>query len=209
MLRSLRPLRPWILPFATFIITSTAEAEVPQYVRIRSFSYNGSGCPIGSVAENVAPDYTAFTLLFSSYTAEVGPGIPFALKRKNCQINIDLDFPSGWSYSVFKVDYRGYISAQPGVLGTHQALYYFQGSGQTARLRTNIPGPVDRNYQVSDRFDLQTSVWSPCGATRALNLNSEVRLENTRNPYGAGLMTLDSVDGSVAMVYGMQWRRCR
>ena len=209
MLSHLKKLCALIVPIVAMTITSSAAAEVPQYVRIRGFTYNGSGCPIGTVAENMAPDYTAFTLLFNSYIAEVGPNIPFAQKRKNCQINVDLDFPPGWSYSIFKADYRGYISAQPGVVGTHQAMYYFQGSGLTSRLRTNIYGPTDRNYQVSDRFDLRTAVWSPCGASRALNLNSEVRLDNSLNPRGSGLMTLDSLDGSVAMIYGLQWKRCR
>src|SRR5262245_51642085 len=75
-------------------------------VKIHGISYAGSGCPAGSVSQMVSPDAEAFTLLFDSYIAEAGPGVSLANGRKNCQIAVDLRFPSGWSYTIFDVDYR-------------------------------------------------------------------------------------------------------
>jgi hypothetical protein len=69
-------------------------------------------------------------------------------------------------------------------------------------------GPLDQNYQIRDTLGLTALVWSPCGAQRALNINTEIRTENTANPSGHGLMTTDSIDGEVKLIYGIQWRRC-
>ncbi len=184
-----------------------AFADAPTYVRVRSISYAGSGCPAGSVAQNISPDRMAFTLLFDQYIAEIGPGIPLANSRRNCQILTDLDFPQGWSYSVLTVDYRGYANLEAGVTGQQQSAYYFQGSSTTARLATTFNGPTARDYQIRDTLGLSAVVWSPCGAQRALNINTQVRLSSASR-FAQGMLTTDSIDGQVKQIYGFQWRRC-
>jgi hypothetical protein len=191
------------------LAASSAFAQAPDYVRVRSINFAGSGCPAGSVATNVSPDRQAFTLLFDSYIAEVGPGISAREKRKNCVVNVDLDFPQGWSYTIFTVDYRGYLDLANGHVGTQQTSYYFQGSSATARLASNIVGPQARDYQIRDTLGVTALVWSPCGAQRSLNMNTEVRIDNTRNRNGSSIMTIDSIDGQFKHIYGIQWRRCR
>jgi hypothetical protein len=180
----------------------------PANVSIRSISYAGSGCPAGSVSQNLAPDFKAFTLLFDSFIASVGPAEPISQKRKNCQINVDFSFPQGWTYALVSFDYRGYVDIERDILGLQQTSYYFQGAPQTARFKTSMPGPVNRDYQVRDVLDLTATVWSPCGESRSLNINSEVRLDNTRNRNGRGLITVDSIDGNIAHTYGIAWKRC-
>ncbi len=192
---------------AIAMLSSSAFAQSPEYVRIRSISYAGSGCPAGTVSQNVAQDLKAFTLLFDSYIAEVGPGVQLNQSRKNCQIAVDLHFPQGWSYSILDVDYRGYASLEAGVTGTQQSAYYFQGSAATATLRSNFRGPTQQDYQIRDSLGLAAVVWSPCGATRALNINTQVRLTSS-NRFARGLMTTDSIDGELTHVYGVRWRRC-
>jgi hypothetical protein len=184
--------------------------DPPPWVRIRGLSWAGSGCPAGTVAENLAPDFRAFTLLFDAYVAEIGPGLPLSQSRRNCQILVDLDFPQGWSYSVFTVDYRGFADLEPGVSGVQQSAYYFQGEFRTARLQTTLNGPRVSDYQLRDSLGLGALVWSPCGAQRALNINSAVRVANhSGRPHARGMMTTDSIDGTVVHIYGLQWRRCR
>jgi hypothetical protein len=194
--------------FAMLTAASSAFAQGPDYVRVRSINFAGSGCPAGSVATNVSPDRQAFTLLFDSYIAEVGQGVSPREKRKNCVVNVDLDFPSGWTYTFFTVDYRGYVDLASSMVGTQQTSYYFQGSSATARLASNISGPAARDYQIRDNLAITSLVWSPCGASRSLNMNTEVRIDNSRNPRGQGIMTLDSIDGQLKHIYGIRWRRC-
>lgn len=193
---------------SAILVSGSLFAQAPSSVTIRNISYNGSGCPIGSVAQNVSPDNKAFTLTFSDYIAEVGPGIDLNASRKNCQLTVDLQFPSGWQFAIATFDYRGYASLDSGVEGTQKSSYYFQGMGQTGNFQTTYRGPRDADYQFRDTIGLASMVWSPCGATRALNINTQVRVSNRANPNGRGLMTTDSIDGAVVHKYGMMWRQC-
>ena len=188
-------------------MASVAHADAPPYVRVRNISYAGTGCPAGSVAENISPDRQAFTVLFDQYQASTGPGVSFTEKRKNCMLNVDLDFPQGWSYSLFTVDTRGYVSLEPGVSATQQSSYYFQGQMGTASMATPMNGPIDQNYEVRDDLTATALIWSPCGAQRALNINTEVRVTSF-NPNAQGLITVDSIDGQFKLIYGIQWQRC-
>ncbi|MFW7380677.1 MAG: DUF4360 domain-containing protein [Oligoflexus sp.] len=182
--------------------------SAPSFVNISRISYNGSGCPLGTVNENVSTDRQAFTLTFSEYAAEAGPTLALSAQRRNCQVTVDLNFPSGWSYSIVSIDYRGFAFLDRGVRGTHAASYYFQGQGQTARSSTTLRGFFNDSYFVRDVLGLNAVVWSPCGARRALNINSEVRVDNRFNRNAEGLMTVDSIDGQVIHTYNLAWRRC-
>jgi hypothetical protein len=188
--------------------TTQANAK-PPWVRIRNLSWAGSGCPAGTVAENLAPDLQAFTLLFDSFVAELGPGLPLSLSRRNCQILVDLDFPPGWSFSVVDVDHGGFASLETGVSGVQQSSYYFQGESRTARLQTTLNGPWVGDYQVRESLAPDALVWSPCAARRPLIINLQVRvINNSRNPNARGVMTTGSMNGPVMYIYRLQWRRC-
>jgi hypothetical protein len=185
------------------------ESPNPSQVYIRNITANGSGCPIGSVGSDISPDAKAFTLTFSEYAAEIGPGIPLSESRKNCQLGVAMNIPSGWSYTLLKVDYRGFAALDAGVVGQQRSTYYFQGaSGRTnsGALFTNIYGPTSRDFTISDDVEIQDFVWSPCGVTRSLNINTEVRVSGRSGT--RGYITQDSIDGELSHTYRIAWRRC-
>jgi hypothetical protein len=191
------------------LTASAAFAEAPEYVRVKSIAYAGSGCPAGSVATNVAPDRQAFTLLFDQYIAEVGPGVPFNQKRKNCQINLDLDYPSGWSYAVKKVSYSGFVDLDSRVTATAQTSIYFQGSAETAVAKKSITGPSSRSFDVTESFSSSSLAWSPCGARRSLNLNTQLLLTSSSSR-ASGLAVIDTDSGLPGGVNNLKlvWKRC-
>ena len=59
--------------------------------------------------------------------ASIGPGIAVTAERTNCQLNIDLEYPSGFQYSILNTEFRGYAGLDAGITGTQQATYYFSG----------------------------------------------------------------------------------
>lgn len=181
-------------------------------ITIRKISYNGSGCPQGTVAENISPDKEAFTLTFSEYIAEAAPDILLSDGRKNCQLTIDLDIPQGWQFSIASFDYRGWLSVDRGIQAEHKTSYYFQGSGLTGRFSERIKGPVSKDYQFREAVGIRSEVWSACGVQRALNVNTAISVRNTnkkRYPNSSGVIGTDSVDGQIRQVWGISWRRCR
>ncbi len=70
-----------------------------------------------------------FTLIFDRFVASIGPGVAVTENRKNCQLNIELQYPGGFQYSIFSTMYRGYVDVDKGVTARQQATFYFSGRG--------------------------------------------------------------------------------
>jgi len=184
------------------------EVSPPGQVTINSIHYGGSGCPQGSVSTFISDDKSTFTMIFDSYIAQIGPGISIQNARKNCQINVDIHYPGGYQFSIYKQDYRGFANLDAGVSGTQKATYYFSGSSSQASTQTNFRGPQNKDYLITDQVPFDSNVWSPCGRDGALNINTQVRVDNGGDGRRQGQLTTDSIDGKVIWKLGMSWRKC-
>jgi hypothetical protein len=147
------------------------EAGVPDKTKtyIDSITYGGSGCCQGTVSLSISQDLTTFTLIFDEFIAETGPTKSIRDSRKNCQVNIDLRYPQGWSYSIVSVDYRGFVNVPRGVTATQTSTYYF--SGEIAQIQASLifRGSVENDYLISDKIATSEIVWSPCGKVSQYN----------------------------------------
>src|SRR5262245_14950649 len=81
-------------------------APAPGSVAITALSANGNGCPAGTTASNVAPDNLAFTVLFSAFQVEGAARGPDGVR--SCTVNLTIQIPAGWQFSVFTADTRGF-----------------------------------------------------------------------------------------------------
>lgn len=72
---------------------------------------------------------------------------------------------------------------------------------------TNFSGPKSGDYSITDSLPLTSVVWSPCGSSSALNINSQVRL-STSSTTATGQITDDSVDGKITFQFGFNWQTC-
>ncbi|MBQ0867090.1 DUF4360 domain-containing protein [Streptomyces smyrnaeus] len=189
---------------------SSAIADPPDdKIVIDVATVNGSGCPEGTAQVAVAEDNTAFTVTYSDYLAEVGPNSKPTDRRKNCQLNLIVHVPQGFTYAIVSADYRGYAYLQPGASGLQKASYYFQGSSDTAATSHPFDGPQDRNWQATDSTDWGQLVWKPCGEQRNFNVNTEVRVDaGTSDPTKTSFMTMDSTDGNINTTYHFAWKKC-
>lgn len=110
-------------------------AAAPSSFKINGVISGGSGCPQGSIdvdynSQGILPVYFS-----KEFTASVGSNVAPDQSRKNCQINLDLSYSPGWSYSVYSADYTGYANVDSGVKGIVKSTYHF--SGDTAQVRTD------------------------------------------------------------------------
>lgn len=186
------------------------EAEVPEYVQVKSINAAGTGCPLGTIQKNISDDKKAFTMTFSEYFAEIYDGSFPGDSRRNCNLTIDLDFPEGWTYSLVSFDYRGYVFLDDQVEATAKAAYYFQSESEGVEFQSQITGFADEDYHFRDELGIDSVVWSPgcSGARRPLNLQTQIRVNNEENAGGEGFITVDSIDGEFTQKYGLVWRRC-
>lgn len=182
----------------------------PDKIVIKVATVNGSGCPQGTTAVAVSEDNTAFTVTYSEYLAKVGVGAGPTDYRKNCQLNLVVHVPQGFTYAIASADYRGFASLQPGATATQKASYYFQGSPDTAARNHPFKGPIDDNWQATDSTEWGQMVWAPCGVKRNFNINTEIRVNaGTSDPKKTtSFMTMDSTDGEINTIYRLAWKEC-
>jgi hypothetical protein len=186
---------------------STADVVPPGKITVDVVTVNGSGCPAGTAAVAVADDNTAFTVTYSDYTAQAGAGSTPTQFRKNCQLNLRVHYPQGFTFGIAKADYRGFAHLPRVAKGMQRASYYFSGSSSTGTSTHNIPGPKSDNWQFTDSTDVAEIVFAPCGMVRHLNVNTEVRaFTNSSNQ--PAFVSMDSTDGSVNTRYQFAWKRC-
>ncbi|PUU75413.1 hypothetical protein B9Z19DRAFT_928003, partial [Tuber borchii] len=181
----------------------------PSQVSIEGITYAGTGCKAGSVAISHASDYQTLTLSFDSYVASIGPGVPFAEKRKNCNLNVNIHYPPGYQYTLYKIDYTGFADLQTGVSASQTSNCWFAGRFTPWYFQTSFTGPYTKTYTFTDTLASESLVWSPCGASHTLNCNTQLLLNST-NPGSSGIITTDVVDiqAKPKQVYGIRWRMC-
>lgn len=170
---------------------------------------NGSGCPADTASITVSPDNTAFTVIYSQFTAMSGAGSKPTDFRKNCQLALNVRVPQGYTYAIAGADYRGFAHLERGATGSESANYYFQGEPQTTRIRHDFAGPADGDWQRSDKVGIASLSFLPCGEMRYLNVNTELRVNQGRaGARTTNFMTMDSTDVGVDTVYHVAWRKC-
>lgn len=181
-----------------------------DHIVIDIVTVNGSGCPPGSAAVAVAPDNTAFTVTYSQYLAQVGVGSRPTDFRKNCQLNVAVHVPSGFTFAIARADYRGFASLAAGATAMQRATYYFQGMPMSDFRTHSFSGAFEDNWQTSDETDIAALVYHPCGQLRNLNINTELRVNTgTSNPATTtSFMAMDSTDGDINTIYHFHWAHC-
>lgn len=186
---------------------TTAVAPNPSQVYLNGLAYGGTGCTQGTVGSFISADRQTFTLIFDNYVASIGPGVSITDTRKNCQLNLDLQYPGGFQYSILSTIFRGYVGIDKGITATQSATYYFSGQNAQSRTSTVFYVPKSLDYEVESDVALTSTVWSPCGAPVSLNIDSAILLRSS-NPNAGGLITDDSIDGKVTFQVGVQWQKC-
>ncbi len=208
--------------FALAASSAFATERQPEYVlppagsvKIKSISAIGTGCPDSSTySTNISDDAQAFTVTFSDFVAEVGPGIPLSESRKNCALTATLSIPNGYQFSVATFNYRGFIDLDRKVKADHTVQYYFQGQSQTGKFTASEVGPKAQDFVYTEKVGLESvyipDVWSPCNVDRALIINPSIRVSKQAGAAAnaQGLITNDSVDGEIQQVFGFVWRKC-
>lgn len=187
------------------ILTNASKADEtpdPSQVYIEGIKYKGNGCRNGSVAHLLSPDAKAFTLLFDDFIVTGDPHDAEKSHRK-CMIDLNLHVPSGWSYAIFSLDYRGFVELRAGATATQKTSCSFPGSQEKGIGDHVLRGPLSEDYLHRTLTPLSSVVFSSCtGHNKKLKINTSISVK------GEGLMTVDSADGELEHRYGIAWRRC-
>lgn len=195
--------------FVLICCSSTASlakkpAPHPGGVSVESVTYNGTGCPAGSVSVVLSPDGEAMTVAFSQLFAAVGTGIAAADTSHHCKLHVKVNVPPGWSYALASVDYRGYVALDPGMTARRQSRYHISGESPVRTIASTWSGAVDDSYAVRDlgAGAPAPAYWSRCGKGKNLMIETRVDVQGAS---GQGLVTVDAVDGEI---FHLVWQQC-
>ncbi|GBG77861.1 hypothetical protein CBR_g25793 [Chara braunii] len=195
-----------LLGLLQFAVPGLAQIPPSGTVKIENITYAGSGCPPGSTSSLLSLDGQAVNIKFSEYRAFT-PGSPDD-RRKNCQVAINLRFPTGFTFTLRDVTFRGYGQFDEGVRGSLATSYYLSGIPGTVRVLRDLPPPVADNFNFTDEFS--SFLYAQCDGTVMINVNSEARVVPPPPPNNTyvGLITVDSQDLSLTQTLGLSWRSC-
>jgi hypothetical protein len=180
--------------------------SAPSSFKITNVVSGGSGCPQGSIDVDWK-DSKLLPIYFSrEFTAKVGSKTDVVESRKNCQINLKLEYEPGFSFAVYQADYTGWADLDGGVTGVVKSTYYFSGQQDQCSSSLSIQGPFHGKYYKQD--DVALTAWSPCGSGEALfNVNSEVALTPISSSAN-GVLASTREGGRLTNNVYFQWRKC-
>lgn len=200
--------------FAALNVAAPAPEAAPQFsggdVKIDQVSYGGSGCKAGTASVTLSPDSTTVTIIFDEYEATIGPGAKFSDQVKNCNLNFKVIYPPGYQYTLYKNDYTGYALLEQGVTAKQTSSYWFAGFvGDKPTFQSTWKGYFNDQYTFTDT--LASLVYSPCGASTTLNINTQLVLTST-NPKAQGLINTQTIETKTINPfkhsYGVRWQKC-
>jgi hypothetical protein len=192
-----------ILVLAIPLVSLFAKADD---LRLGVPGYGGTGCPAGSASVVVAPDQKSLSILFDSYVMEAGYPTGRQIDRKSCNLTVPVHVPQGYSVAVFHVDYRGFNALPSGGSSRFNVEYFWAGSRGPTMSR-NFYGPLNQDYILSNNLLASALVWTPCGASINLRVNSSMMVRTNASMQQA-LASVDSADLAAGLIYHIQWRRC-
>lgn len=185
-----------------------AEADSPpSQVTLDVQTVNGSGCPAGTANVRMQPDNTGFKITYSAFTARDGGSATPTEFRKNCQVNLLVHIPQGFTFAVARADYQGRLRLAAGATALQRTNYYYQSTPDNNYVDHTFSGPYNGTWHTIDATAEQDLVYSPCGEARSLNINTELRVDAGASTTTSA-MSLSVSEGDVYTVVQFSWLHC-
>jgi hypothetical protein len=192
------------LTFAPAPASASAAMSDPAY-SVRLLAVNGTGCPPGYTAVSRASS-SEFTVAYRKYIAWAGDDASPLAFRKDCQFDVRVSVPSGWTFEILEVDYRGFASMAVGALGTLTASYYYAGLPQAAHQQHSVSAPRSGDYVFTN--PAAVVAWAPCQRGATLNVTSEIHLAAGPDRSFLNELTVDSSGANLSTIFHLGFTRC-
>lgn len=166
---------------------------VANRVRIKSITAFGTGCAAGQSSTSISADGHNATVAFTSLSSSIDRGQAFS--TSDCQLSINADAPSGFTFAMESVEIDGYVQMnRAGMESSQSAGSYFQGDrASSSQSKTTWKGPTDRGFSVRDTVGTGDLSWQPCNLDRSLQIPLRVTLNNSESKDGSGNIRVDRI----------------
>ncbi|TYB48633.1 DUF4360 domain-containing protein [Actinomadura chibensis] len=164
---------------------------------------NGQGCDLQSLT--VPESASEFTVRYGTYQAWGGGGSTSADWVKRCQVVLRAQIPSGFTYAIAGVNYRGYAEQAAGARGLLRGWYSFESMTPSEPLNHLETGPNVKHWSVNTEVAETDLVFKPCGEDRLLYLDSELRVDAGQPTFMAMGTTADPAASNTVH---LAWKSC-
>ncbi|HVY51476.1 MAG TPA: DUF4360 domain-containing protein [Devosia sp.] len=161
----------------------------------------GTGCPAGTAYAALGGGGATLSVGFTQYRAVAGGARSF--ERKACGIAIPFTAPAGKSVAIVGVTYRGRNSLPAGAKATIAAEIFFAG-GNGPKVSRSFSGPTSGKFSFSTAA--AAPVWSACGASFNLRIQSSIRVETAGGRVAS--ISIRSQDVAAGLIYQLRYRSC-
>ncbi|KAJ3221958.1 hypothetical protein HK099_002858 [Clydaea vesicula] len=134
--------------------------------------------------------------------AVLAPGIPEIENVKNCKIDVILNIPKGWQFTLTTFDYRGFLDLSKKVKGKQVSAAFFKDKSiinekDLQSQETLFDSLSNGDYTIRDSFAFNS--WSRCGLKAKLNIDTKIKLRSLAGAgeTAQGLITVDSLDSKL------------
>ena len=198
------------LPGPAFGVVPAADVSTPpsEQVTLDLQTVNGSGCPAGTATATMQSDNTGFRITYTAFLAQDGGAVANTDFRKNCQVNLLVNIPQGFTFAIAKADYSGRAHLETGATALERSNYYFQGSSDNNYVDHTFSGPLNGGWRATDITAAADLVYAPCGVVRSLNINTELRVDAGTSSAKTSYISMRASDGDVYTLVQFQWKQC-
>ncbi|MBX2810692.1 MAG: DUF4360 domain-containing protein [Myxococcales bacterium] len=171
-------------------------------VLIVDHTYNGTGCPDGSVAAALTPDKQALSILFDDNFVLLTDEDTF-IASATCNIAITLQVPDHQSVALVRYDYRGGYYVPFGSVASFHSEYFF--AGEEGPITDKIFTTFDEFlfFSINDEVQTGEQLQSECGRDVILRANTRI------NAVGPDVyINFDSAEIDTGFEYELQWNPC-
>jgi hypothetical protein len=167
--------------------SSLGQAANPTGVKIKSVTAAGNGCPADTYGTYVSDDGLVLTLSFDQFSSTMAAG-PEMMVRTQCQIDMNLAVPKGWSYTVVSNQLRGYVNLDRGVVGDQRVFFRTKNAPRTPWIQAATKryiGAVTEDYLNEFKVPVVAANYSPCSVdgTQTLSLFTDLTLQRVHGVY--------------------------
>ena len=166
---------------------------------IGKLGVGGTGCPAGTVSAALGTNQ--LSLKFSKYVASAGGARSF--DRKACGISVPFKVPAGQSVAIVGVQYKGLIKLPSGATATLSTETFFAG-GKGPVVTRAFKGPTTGSYSFTSAAS--APVWSACGGSFNLRINSSLRVNTTGGKSASSSVRLQDV--AAGLIYQLKFKSC-
>jgi hypothetical protein len=195
------------IPLAPGVASADDSSPPSSKITLDVVTVNGSGCPAGTATATMNSDNTGFRINYTAFRAEDGGTAAPTDFRQNCQVNLNVHIPSGFTFAVARADYWGKAHLEAGATALERSNYYYQSTSDNNYVDHSFTGAYDGTWHAIDVTEVAELVYAPCGVVRNLNINTELRV-NSGTSTAKSWISMRGSDGEAYTFVNFAWKTC-